>query len=445
MDANSRFLLKAFRKYYKSNAPVLPDRFGRREFGFMFFDRTFVQRHMGFSKMDDIRRFLIGQVPSHCYYSTAYYRDPGAPTMEEKTWLGADLIFDLDADHLKDADKMTYAEMLCRIKDEMMNLVDSFICGDLGFNEDEVNIVFSGGRGYHAHVSSPKVLTLGSPERREIVDYVTSKGLSLEWVFPKKGTVVSSANIGGVVRNNVSVDRLVPAAGSGGWRLRLRCGLEDVVDDITSMDAKDLKAKYPSIAKTADKTVQNVQADVGSSKNSLFDRNTMAALNKKSQEILMRIAEEDVVASLSGEVDEPVTADVKRLIRLPGSVHGKSGLRVTPLSRDELTNFDPLTDAVPKAYSSDPVKITMRRDSELTILGERMQLKGETEVPEYAAVFLIGRKMADPWHPGYHLIQQHILLSTTVNPFSFAQDIVPRDGFAILLTPSRMHLISKLR
>jgi len=126
---------------------VLPERFGRREFGFMFFDRTFVQRHMGFSRADEIRRFLISQVPAHCYYSTAYYRDPGAPTMEEKTWLGADLIFDLDADHLTGADKMTYTEMLERIKKEMMNLVDSFICGARGVDEKEASGVFSGGRG----------------------------------------------------------------------------------------------------------------------------------------------------------------------------------------------------------------------------------------------------------------------------------------------------------
>lgn len=168
-----------------------------------------------------------------------------------------------------------------------------------------------------------------------------------------------------------------------------------VVDDVVSADVKDLKKKYPSISKTADRTLINVQTDVRSSKSSIFDRNTMAMLSKKSQEILLKIVSEDVVMTMAGEVDEPVTADVKRLIRLPGSVHGKSGLRVTPLSRDALTSFDPLTDAVPKEYSSDPVKITMKRDSEITILGEHMTLKGETEVPEYAAVFLIGRKMAD--------------------------------------------------
>ncbi|MCL2712875.1 MAG: DNA primase catalytic subunit PriS, partial [Methanomassiliicoccaceae archaeon] len=249
MDQNSRFLLKAFRRYYKSNAPVLPERFGRREFGFMFFDRTFVQRHMGFSKADDIRRFLIAQVPSHCYYSTAYYRQPDAPTMEEKMWLGADLVFDLDADHLKGAENMTYSEMLLRIREEMINLVDSFICGDLGFTEKEVSIVFSGGRGYHAHVSSPKVLSLGSAERREIVDHVTSKGLSMDWVFPEKGTVMSSSVIRGRMLSNVSVDRLIPGPDSGGWRMRMRNGLMAVADDVVSMDPKELKKRYPSIGK----------------------------------------------------------------------------------------------------------------------------------------------------------------------------------------------------
>ena len=31
--------------------------------------------------------------------------------MEEKKWLGADLIFDLDADHVQGAETMTYRDM----------------------------------------------------------------------------------------------------------------------------------------------------------------------------------------------------------------------------------------------------------------------------------------------------------------------------------------------
>lgn len=96
MDRNSRFLMRSFKKYYRANTPVLPDRFSRREFGFMFFDKSFVQRHMSFRSQDDLRRFMTGQVPAHSYYSTSYYRRPDAPTMDEKGWMGAELIFDLD-------------------------------------------------------------------------------------------------------------------------------------------------------------------------------------------------------------------------------------------------------------------------------------------------------------------------------------------------------------
>ena len=64
MDSNQRFLLKSFRKYYKANTPFLPDRFTRREFGFMFFDKTFVQRHIGFHSSDELHRFMESQVPS---------------------------------------------------------------------------------------------------------------------------------------------------------------------------------------------------------------------------------------------------------------------------------------------------------------------------------------------------------------------------------------------
>lgn len=376
----------------------MPERFGRREFGFMFFDRTYVQRHLSFGRTGDLHRFLIGQVPSHCYYSTAYYQKPDAPTMDEKIWLGADLIFDLDADHLAGADKMSYSEMLEQIKKEMMNLVDSFLLGDLGFTEKQISIVFSGGRGYHAHVPSKDVIGLGSAERREIVDYITASGLNIDWIFPFNRVATSQTSVKGQTRTNIAKDRMIPPANSGGWKLRMRNGLIGLVDDICVSDVKDIKRMYPSMSKMQTKTFLKLQEELRRSKVQIFQKNLMASLSKGNQEMLVNVMKEDVAPRLSGEVDEPVTADIKRLIRLPNSVHGKSGLRVTPLSRSDMNSFDPLVDAVPSEYSDDPVKITMRRDYEIDIRNEHFSLKGETEVPEYAAVFLIGRKAADYGH-----------------------------------------------
>ena len=397
MDQNSRFLLKSFRKYYKENSPIMPERFTKREFGFMFFDRQIVQRHMGFPNTDELRRFMIAQVPSHSYYSTAYYRKPGAPTMEEKEWLGADLIFDLDADHLEGAENMSYSEMMEKIKKEMMNLSDSFLFADLGFGEKDIHLTFSGGRGYHAHIPSKDVLTLGTHERRELVDYITCSGLNIDWIFPFQKVATSQFKTSTGSRTNVAKDRLVPPADAGGWRGKMRMGLMDVVNDFCDLDPKILRRAYPSITSNSS-TIINIQEDIRSSRKVIFEKNTMATMNRNSQEMLVKVMKEDVAPTLSAEVDKPVTPDIKRLIRLPGSVHGKTGLRETPITRQQLTDFDPLEDAVPSSYSDVPVRITMRRDFEFKMKGETFKLSGETEAPEFAAIFLIGRKVADHGH-----------------------------------------------
>lgn len=394
MDQNLRFLLKTFRKYYKEESAIMPSRFARREFGFMFFDKSFMQRHVAYSRAADLRSMLYSKVPSHCYYSTAYYRKPAAPTMEEKEWLGADLIFDLDADHLAGAEKMTYSKMLEQIKKEMSNLVDSFLLGDLGFGEENVQIVFSGGRGYHAHVGLPDVLDLGTHERREIVDYITVKGLNMDWVFPEGRTATSTVATGDGVRSNVKTYRTMPLPDSGGWRLRMRDAFENLVDDICAMEPSDMRKAYPSLAGVTGKTLMNMREELAANKESMFRTSSMINIRKITQDRLLEVMSKDVANRLSGEVDEPVTADIKRLIRLPGSLHGKTGLRVVPLTRSELDGFDPLRDAVPTQFSDGPVQITMRRDYEVTIKGERFRLSGTTEVPEYAAVFLVGRKEA---------------------------------------------------
>ena len=396
MDQNSRFLLKMFRRYYKENEMPMPSRFGRREFGFMYFDRDFMQRHMSFSNPTEMRKFMIAQVPKHSYYSTAYYRRPNAPTMEEKGWMGADLIFDLDADHLEGAEDMSYSQMMDQIKKEMINLLDSFLYNDLGFDEKDVGIYFSGGRGYHAHIELNDVTGLGSHERREIVDFVTSNGLDIDRVFRQENVVRSVINVKGQERNNISTFRTIPPEDSGGWWLRMRNGLKDVVNDVCDQDTKDLKRTYPSIKSMSPKTIESYRDDLIKSRDVIFVNNRMATLKKGTQDMLIKIMKEDVAYRLSGEVDEPVTADIKRLIRLPGSLHGKTGLKVMPITRDELNGFDPLLDALPESYTSDPITVNVKRKTNIKINGERFDLDiGVTEVPEYAAVFLVGRRIAD--------------------------------------------------
>src|SRR4030067_679233 len=132
LDASTRFIMKMFSKHYRQTALTMPERFSKREFGFMFFDRQGMMRHVGFPTRAALKKYLVEQVPAHVYSSCAYYETPDAPTMAEKKWQGADLIFDLDADHVEGAQSMPYEKMLERGKEEGTRLVDEFLLRDLG-------------------------------------------------------------------------------------------------------------------------------------------------------------------------------------------------------------------------------------------------------------------------------------------------------------------------
>ena len=101
-----------------------------------------------------------------------------------------------------------------------------------------------------------------------------------------------------------------------------------------------------------------------------------------------------LVVQLSGEADEPVTADTKRLIRLPTSLHGKTGFRVLELTRDQLDDFDPLVDAL--AFGDDPVEVTGLVEDTFELAGREHALAPDrrTSLPEHAAVFACLRGMA---------------------------------------------------
>jgi DNA primase small subunit len=96
----------------------------------------------------------------------------------------------------------------------------------------------------------------------------------------------------------------------------------------------------------------------------------------------------------SAQVDEPVTADIKRLIRLPGSLHGGSGMKVIPLSLEDIEDFKPLQDAV--AFSDRPVTLRAIKPFEVQMMDLDIRVEeGVQELPEYAAVYLMCRGVAE--------------------------------------------------
>ncbi|MFH0816711.1 MAG: DNA primase catalytic subunit PriS [Methanobacteriota archaeon] len=395
------FAQPRFRDYYQRARLPAPAEIERREFAFIFSGKKGMWRHMGFRDEAGMRRFLADRVPANSYYSTAYYKDPSGPTMDRKGWLGADLIFDLDADHIHGAEGMTFPEMLLAVKREFTKLLESFILGDFGFEPDKVEVVFSGGRGYHAHVTDERVRKLGSHERREVVDYISGKGLDFDWVMPKEPFQTKK------FRGHVSVKyrRQLPARASGGWRGKLLGGMKILGDDIGAMERPAALKYLSSVEGIGAKTAEGLYAELFEGKPGSRGMDRMLSENRIevfSDERLLnafvKLVQQKVKVELEGEADEPVTSDIKRLIRLPGSLHAKTGFVSLPMKIDELKSFDPFTDAIPTTLTDAPVKLRGLKDASFELAGEGYTIATgkELEVPERAALFLVCSKNCEP-------------------------------------------------
>ncbi|MCD5409881.1 MAG: DNA primase catalytic subunit PriS [Methanocellales archaeon] len=394
------FIRTKFEEYYQgatSSIPSefsiqLPPQFEKREWGFIFFDDAFpdivMRRHKSFMSEGEVFDYIRSMAPAHVFHSSAYYSNPAAPTMKEKGWQGADLIFDLDADHLK-IKWTTYGDMLQKVKEETIKLI-GFLTDDFGFEDKDIQVVFSGGRGYHIHVRNPNVMGLESPERREIVDYITATGLEVE--------------------NLLSYDPMVRASGfreyiktakslrfkyfKSGWGRRLHTGLIGFLNEISYMEE--------------DQAIEEIRrvAEIGKVR-----AKKLAQITKSEQAVeIIRKGNLDQIANfptafwkmlvdmqkieLGGHPDEPVTADTKRLIRLPTSLHGGSSFQVVPLTLNELGGFNPLSDAV--VFGDELTAVNVTKASDVKIKDKRYNVvKGIQKLPEHLAVFLMCRGVAE--------------------------------------------------
>lgn len=408
MDSRTaRFLKTRFQNYYKNAEIGLPDHLPNREWAFIFYDDMpdkMMHRHKAFGSPGEALDYLYGMAPAHVYNSTAYYEYPDARKMNEKNWLGAELIFDLDADHLPNAPR-NYADMLELVKKETFKLMD-FLLDDFGFSEQEIELVFSGGRGYHFHIRSPKVLTLGSAERREIVNYVSGRDLDVKYLFTK---VAMSGDVGTGSTGYYDRIRNVPIKWKirdcdSGWGKRFANYLVEYLktEISTKKYKKDMFNELKAELELGSNSVK-VLIKLASNENALNDILTQGRLDfpgkdfKRVSEYIMQQSIEKFGINFGASVDEPVTADIKRLIRVPGSLHGGSGMLVKKLALSELEKFNPLNDAV--IFGERPVKVTVSKPFSVQLKNRDLRVEeGKQEVPEYAAIYLICRGVAEYGH-----------------------------------------------
>ncbi|MEM2969881.1 MAG: DNA primase small subunit PriS [Candidatus Bathyarchaeia archaeon] len=404
---NQTFIQQKFAEFYEENASKIeaPPSIKQREFGFMTFKENMMVRHKSFTSANALQTFMKENSPAHAYHSTAYYETPEAK-MEDKGWLGADLYFDIDADHIVTKCKEIHDSWTCKdcgfsgkgqpdvcpacgskrfdqriwpcdeclssAKKEMIKLVE-MLMEEFGFSTSEVAVSFSGHRGYHVHVTNEVVRELDAGARKEMVDYITGTGLNVQLITPVRGVVQSSQKILGSALDDV------------GWRGRIARGAYYFLSAATTRALMDLGIKE----KRANEIVLSKEAILNSWKRE-GPWQPMGIVGKKELNVIIH----HVVEAQSAKIDTMVTTDIHRLIRLPNSLHGKTGWLKVPFSVSDIDSFDPLKNAV--AFKKGTVTIYVEESPKFRLgdewFGEYKDQK--VELPMAAAIFLLCKDAA---------------------------------------------------
>jgi len=363
-------------------------------------------RHKGFRNVDDLRSFLKTTVPSHAYYSSAYYEEP-EKEMGAKGWLGADLIFDIDADHIPTPCKKTHDTWICSncgvagkgeapqkctschqqkfdektwpcevclesAKTETMKLLD-VLTKDFGFSSEKMHVGFSGHRGYHVHAEDEEIRELGSMARKEIVDYLLGTGLEPSFHgLEERGERLSPVLVG-------------PHLYAPSWRGRIAKGTYEFFLSATPERLEQIGLRKKAVANLTQHKERLLE--------SWKTEGPWGAIKDVGLESWMKIAqcgaEEESV-----KIDTVVTTDINRLIRLNNTLHGKTGLKKIEVPFTGIEDFDPFKEAV--AFKEGTVTLFVSEAPQFR-LGDEIYGPYEeqrVELPTAAALFLLCKDAA---------------------------------------------------
>jgi DNA primase small subunit len=389
-----KFIQEKFAEYYQHNSDSIeaPSPIERREFAFLLLKEKIMMRHKSFKSVDDLRNTMKNVVPSHVYYSTAYYERP-EEEMDAKGWLGADLFFDIDADHIptpcnkqhdtwscnkcgqtgrgtspetcpkcggqKFDDKSWSCEIcLESAKEETIKLIDA-LTRDFGFSPQDINVAFSGHRGYHVSIETHVVQKLDQAARNEIVDYMVGIGLEPRLLGLEMGRG--------------------PSLEDAGWRGRIARGTYDFLLNVTAKQLDEIALKKSMVNRLINQRERILES---------WKSGGPWKIKGIAPESWKKIVQK-AIENQSVKIDTVVTTDIHRLIRLTNTLHGKTGLKKVYVPINDVERFDPLKSAL--AFKGGAVKLFVSEAPEFRLGDQRYgpYQNKEVELPTAAALFLV--------------------------------------------------------
>lgn len=216
------------------------------------------------------------------------------------------------------------------------------------------------------------------------------------WQFGGDGTVGDSA--GAAAPKGVQRDRAWVLKGeeAPGWPERFTRILSQEARRWESSSAESVARELESWGSLPPKRAQaiaKVLVKEGGAR-MIWEKHVLQKFKSPSErEEFLRAVKDHIALEVQGETDAPVTTDIHRLIRLPGSLHGGTGLIVRPLTRATLPEFEPLRDALVPDSLVPPQEVRLLIDVDYPLGGETVRAhEGEVlTLPGPKALFLLLR------------------------------------------------------
>ena len=363
--------------YYQKATDIAPTNVEKREFGFGDFEKKIAYRHTAFKTGKELSEYLVKNLPPFVSYSSAYYQKPDGRPMESKRLMGAELVFDLDADDLKLECKLEHGgKWVCRncldsVKEETIRLIEDFLLPDFGFSESQLGINFSGNRGYHVHVYGDGVFNLDGDARKGISDYIAGNNIELTSFFPSLG--MKGKRLEG------------PKPTDYGWGGKLANGIIKAINEGTS------SLQELGIEKTEANLLIRKRAEV---RLGITTGNWDKVNIPKKAEFWGNVLK-GISIGQSESIDKNVTNDLYHLIRMPGTLHGDTGLIAKTIPGiTALKGFDPMKDAI--AFKGGSLRVRITKAPKFSMAGKEYgpYENATEELPTCVAAYLVLKRLA---------------------------------------------------
>jgi DNA primase small subunit len=338
-EKTTAFLRKTFREHYFKHHDVVevPTMIENREFGYIPFGKGMV-RHLSYKSSGELAADLVKQAPSSVFCSNGTYSDPTLP-MDEKGWKGAELIFDIDAGSIPTVCRAKHSFWTCKTCGKVIRSAE---------RPSRCPKCEGTGTTTQLHWSCAECLGATKDHVSRLIGFLTDDF--------------------GVSITNISVY----FSGNRGYHLHVQDQRFEGMDPSARAEvANYIKGTGLVRPQGSDNSISGGWAE------------RMTSPGNKDQPQRL----EQVVNAFSSRIDESVTTDIHRIFRMPGTLHGNSGL--LKMRVHDLQTFR--WDYDPVVLGDEEIAISVQGSPAFSLKGRTFgpYSSEEPELPIYAAVYLM--------------------------------------------------------